>query len=85
MADYLKLLFDVKFSFSPNCHSGIASYVAEGHKCGCRRCREERGEPWDEQTEAQAARDSQFASEKFRKANLDFARHMIEKSKKKGS
>ena len=55
-----------RYTFSRNCHSGIASFVSEGHQCGCHRCRNTRGEPWDEATEEQAERDSAEAQRAFR-------------------
>lgn len=72
MSDWAKYLDDilasnqVKITFSRNCHSGIASMVAQGHQCGCWRCRESRGEPWDDVTEAQAAADSAVAQKAMR-------------------
>ena len=57
---------NVKLTFSINCHSGITSLLGPDHRCGCRRCREERGEPWDDATEAQAARDSKAAQKAMR-------------------
>ena len=56
----------LRFTFSINCHSGIASLISEDHRCGCKRCREQRGEPWDDATEAQAAEDSKAAQVKMR-------------------
>ena len=56
----------IKITFSINCHSGIASMLGPDHKCGCWRCREERGEPHDEETEAQAAADSKRAQAAMR-------------------
>ena len=73
MSDWIKQLDAIvkdnglRFTFSINCHSGIASLISDDHKCGCKRCREQRGEPWDEATEAQAAEDSKLAQIQMRK------------------
>jgi hypothetical protein len=73
MSDWIKELDAIvkhnglRFTFSINCHSGIASLLGPDHKCGCKRCREKRGEPWDDVTEAQAAEDSKAAQVKMRK------------------
>jgi hypothetical protein len=64
----------LRFTFSINCHSGIASLLGPDHKCGCKRCLTERGEPWDDTTEAQAAADSKLAQVKMR----EWARSMYE-------
>lgn len=56
----------LRFTFSINCHSGIASLLGPDHRCGCWRCRKERGEPSDEQTEEQAALDSKAAQAAMR-------------------
>ena len=66
----------LRYTFSINCHSGIASLIGPDHKCGCKRCRTERGQPWDETTEAQAAEDSKLAQVKMR----EWAREMIKRS-----
>lgn len=72
MSDWIKQ-FDaivkdsgLRFTFSTNCHSGISSLLGPDHKCGCKRCREKRGEPWDDETEAKAAEDSKAAQVKMR-------------------
>lgn len=56
----------LRYTFSINCHSGIASMLGPDHRCGCWRCREERGEASDEATEAQAALDSKAAQKAMR-------------------
>ncbi len=58
----------VKLTFSKNCHSGIASAISPDHKCGCWRCRTKRGEPWNEETESQAEKDSVKAQKLFRES-----------------
>lgn len=84
MADWIKQLDALvaesgpRYTFSINCHSGIASFVGPDHKCGCRRCREERGEPHDEATEAQAAADSKTAQAGMR----EWVRLQIEKGER---
>lgn len=73
MADWIKELdailkdANLKVTFSKNCHSGIASEIAPDHKCGCWRCRESRGESWNEETEAQAGRHSKQAQESLKR------------------
>lgn len=57
---------DAKVTFSINCHSGNASFLGAGAVCGCWRCRESRGEPWDEDTEREAAARSKEASRLMR-------------------
>lgn len=64
--EIIKLFRDVKITFSRHCHSGIAGYLSPDHHCGCRRCRTDRGEPWSEETEAQAALDSAEAQAAFK-------------------
>jgi hypothetical protein len=56
----------IRLTFSINCHSGISSLLEPGHQCGCWRCREGRGQPWDEATEEQAAKDSRRAQQAMR-------------------
>ncbi len=78
MSDWIKTMDELvasaglRYTFSINCHSGIVSFVKPDHKCGCKRCRQERGEPWDEQTEAQAKADSEFAQKALRQDVKDF-------------
>ncbi len=43
-----------KVTFSRNCCSGIVFALKDGTRCQCWRCREERGEPHDEISEALA-------------------------------
>ncbi len=62
----------VRVTFSINCHSGLESMLGPGHQCGCWRCREERSEEWTEETEAQAAVDSEEAQRLFRACSLRF-------------
>lgn len=57
----------LRFTFSQHCHSGIAQFVADGHQCGCKRCRVQRGEHWNDLTEAQAALDSAVAQREFKR------------------
>ena len=72
MSDWIKQLDAIvkdnglRFTFSINCHSGIASLIDKDHKCGCKRCLTERGVPWTEAMEAQAAEDSKAAQVKMR-------------------
>lgn len=56
-----------KVTFSINCHSGIVSVLGPDAKCGCWRCRESRGEPWDDATEEDARVLSLVAQKEFRK------------------
>lgn len=65
----------LRYTFSINCHSGIASLIGPDHECGCKRCLTERGQPWDEMTEAQAAEYSKQAQVKMR----EWAREMIKR------
>lgn len=58
----------VRITFSPHCHSGIASYISLDHRCGCRRCRSERGEQWTEETELEAAAHSKLAQAEMRRS-----------------
>lgn len=51
----------VRISFSANCVSGLI-----GDWCQCWRCRSRRGERYDEETEAWAARVSREETAKFR-------------------
>ena len=76
MSDWIKQ-FDaiakergLRWTFSINCHSGIASFVEEGHQCGCKRCLTDRGETWTDETEAQAERDSKAAQLAFKAHTL---------------
>jgi hypothetical protein len=45
-----EIMENTTFTFSINCRSAYRK------KCGCWRCRESRGEKWDERTEANARR-----------------------------
>ena len=59
-----KMFNEARAAFSRNCCSGIIHVLGEEKRCGCWRCREERGEPWDDETEAAA----QAVAEAARKA-----------------
>ncbi len=59
-----------KLTFSINCHSGIVSLLGPDRVCGCWRCRESRGEPWTEETEAEAAEQSNLAQAAMRRFAL---------------
>lgn len=60
----------VLFTFSRHCHSGIVYVLGPAAKCGCWRCRVERGEPWDAATEEAAAVASAHAQRLFRDSVL---------------
>lgn len=65
-------MLGVRMSFSRNCHSGIQSLLGTDHKCGCWRCRRDRGEEWTEETEKQAEIDSNNAR-KAMKERVNYA------------
>jgi hypothetical protein len=44
-----------KVTFSKNCCSGIVSLLGPAAICQCWRCRESRGQTWNDSTEASAA------------------------------
>jgi len=65
----LDKIFDVPFTFSKNCRSGLLE------KCGCWRCRQSRGEEVSEKTEKQAATEA-------KKADVDFATRLKKENQK---
>jgi len=55
--ELLKIL-SIPFSFSPNCRSGLSSYIPGG-KCNCSRCRKSRGEDVTIETEKLAKKQAE--------------------------
>jgi len=47
--ELLKTIFNVPFTFSSNCRSGLVSFIP-GKKCNCERCRKTRGEDVTEES-----------------------------------
>lgn len=62
----------VKVTFSINCCSGIVHILGPGIPCECWRCRQKRGEPHNEETEAYAKTISQLAQKKFREQQKQY-------------
>ncbi len=58
-----------RITFSINCHSGIVGFLGPNERCGCWRCREERGESWDEATESEAEMRSRDARRRWNAAH----------------
>ncbi len=66
--DELDRFFDVPFTFSVNCCSGLVE------RCECWRCRRSRGEPVTEETEAMAKRLSDDAKREIRASTMRILR-----------
>lgn len=68
----LEKLFDVPFTFSKNCVSGIVNHLPPGSRCECWRCRKERGEPVDEASEQLAEQQRKVAKAAFNQSMREF-------------
>lgn len=64
--DALEEIFNVPFTFSKNCRSGMLD------NCGCWRCRKERGEEVTEETEKQAAEAAEQADAEFARSQQEW-------------
>jgi hypothetical protein len=65
-----------KITFSRNCCSGIVSALGDGSVCQCWRCRDKRGQPADDSTEAAAAELSKRAQDAVRYRAIFSARKL---------
>jgi len=70
----LEKIFDVPFTFSANCRSGLLE------RCECWRCRKSRNEEVTEETEKNAKIQASIADEDFRKRTAAILRQSRNRS-----